>query len=47
MIAAAVVGVRQALDYRSLARAIAVCAGGAAWRWVWWAPRMILSENVS
>lgn len=30
MIAAAVIAVRQALDYRSTARAVAVCAGAAA-----------------
>ena len=48
MIAAAVVAVRQALDYRSTARAVAVCVGGAALAFgVMSAAALILTENVS
>lgn len=48
MIAAAVVAVRQALDYRSTARAVAVCAVGAALSaGVMTAVALIFSQKVS
>ena len=48
MIAAAVVAVRQALDYRSTARAVAVCVAGAALSFaVMSAVALIFSQDVS
>ena len=48
MIAAAVVAVRQALDYRSTARAVAVCVAAAALSFgVMSAVALIFSQEVS
>ena len=48
MIAAAVVAVRQALDYRSTARAVAVCVAGAALSFgVMSAAALIFTKKVS